>query len=358
MLEARAELLRLTPYHPPLSGRRGLRLDFNESTAGCSPRVLERLRRLDGVTLAQYPEREPVEAEVARFLGLGADRVLLTNGVDEAIHLLCHTYLDRAAEALIVEPTFGMYRVYAEASGAQVQAVVAGDGFRFPAERLLERISDRTRLVAIANPNNPTGTVASRRDLLRIVAAAPDAAVLVDEAYFEFYGETLLDQVGCSPNLFVARTLSKAYGLAGLRIGVLTGDAGQMAVVRRITSPYNVNAAALACVTEALSDQDYVTSCVAQVRQNRAELEEYLRELGLEYWPSQANFVLFRVGAQHREFVARMREQGILVRDRSSDPGCAGCVRITVGTRQDMTLLIAALRRPSPWLSQRAETSA
>ncbi len=358
MLEARAALHRLTPYHPPIYGRRGLRLDFNESTAGCSPRVLRRLRQLDATVLAQYPEREPVEGEVARFLGLAADQVLLTNGVGEAIHLLCETYLGPETEALIAVPTFGMYCVYAAASGARVETVLAEDGFRFPAERLLERINERTRLIAIANPNSPTGAVATRSDLRRIIAAAPDAAVLLDEAYFEFYGQTLLDQVGHSPNLFVARTFSKAYGLAGLRIGLLAGDAQQMAVVRRTTSPYNVNAAALACVMEALSDQDYVTAYVEQVSQNRADLEQHLRELGLEYWPSQANFVLARVGERHREFVGRMREHGVLVRDRSADPGCAGCVRITVGTKRDMVLLTAALRELAPRLTRRAETSA
>jgi histidinol-phosphate aminotransferase len=199
--------------------------------------------------------------------------------------------------------------------------------------------------------------VASQSDLLRIAAAAPDAAVLVDEAYFEFYGATLVGQLGRSPNLFVARTFSKAYGLAGMRIGVLAGDAVQMAVVRRTTSPYNVNAVALACVMEALSDQDHVTSYVEQVRQNRAELQETLRELGLEYWPSQANFVLVRVGAQHREFVARMRERGILVRDRSTDPGCPGCVRITVGTKREMEPLTAALRDLVPKGTRRVETN-
>src|SRR5216684_2005711 len=150
MLEARAAVQKLQAYRPPLAGRQGLRLDFNESTVGCSPRVLAQLRSLDAETLARYPEREPVEREVADFMGLDAAQVLLTNGVDEAIHLLCSTYLDPGDEAIIVVPT---------------------------------------------------------------------AAVLVDEAYFEFHGETILKSPKRPLNLFVARTFSKAYGLAGLRIG-------------------------------------------------------------------------------------------------------------------------------------------
>ena len=120
MLEARAAVKSLHAYRPPLAGREGLRLDFNESTIGCSPRVLARLRSLDAEALARYPEREPVEAEVADFLGLDAAQVLLTNGVDEAIHLLCSTYLEPGDEAIIVVPTFAMYAIFAQAEGARM----------------------------------------------------------------------------------------------------------------------------------------------------------------------------------------------------------------------------------------------
>src|ERR1700675_1641771 len=125
MLEARAAVKNLHAYRPPLAGRQGLRLDFNESTIGCSPRVLARLRSMDAEGLARYPEREPVEAEVASFLGLDASQVLLTNGVDEAIHLLCSTYLDPGDEAIIVTPTFGMYAIFAQAEGTRIVEVSA-----------------------------------------------------------------------------------------------------------------------------------------------------------------------------------------------------------------------------------------
>src|SRR5438477_9148774 len=172
MLEPRRALAQLEPYRPPLAGRRGLRLDFNESTVGCSPRVLDRLRQLDAEALARYPERAPVEAAVAPLLGVAPEQLLLTNGVDEAIHLLCETYLESEDEALVVVPTFGMYRLYAAATGAHVVEVAAGERFRFPADALLARITPYTRLVAIANPNNPTGTVATRAELLSVAAAA------------------------------------------------------------------------------------------------------------------------------------------------------------------------------------------
>ncbi len=347
MLRPREAVRAVPRYHPPLSGREGLRLDFNENTVGCSPRVLERLRGLDPEQLVKYPERGPAEAAVAGFLGVLTDEVLLTNGVDEAIHLLCETYLDAGDEAVIVVPTYSMYRIYAMAAGARVVEVAAAKDFAFPVEALIERISGRTRLICVANPNNPTGSVASRDDLLRIARSAPDAALLVDEAYYEFCGQTMLGALRELPNIFAARTFSKAYGMAGLRAGVLTGDADQMKSVRRVASPYNVNAVALACLPEAIADQDYIGEYVREVREGRERLERTLEANGIQFWPSQANFVLMRVGSTKTEsasFVEHMRRRGILVRDRSGDYGCEGCVRITLGPKEHADRLLAALQ--------------
>jgi histidinol-phosphate aminotransferase len=355
MLEARAAVRSLHAYRPPLAGRQGLRLDFNESTIGCSPRVLARLRSLDAEALARYPEREPIEGAVADFLGLDAAQVLLTNGVDEAIHLLCATYLEPGDEVLLVVPTFAMYALFAQAEGARVVQVLSKENFAFPLEELLSRISSRTRLIAVANPNNPTGVAVSCEVLLQVARAAPQAAVLVDEAYFEFHGETMLNSSARPANLFVARTFSKAYGLAGLRIGILAGDAEQLAMVRRVASPYNVNAVALAVLPEALRDQEYVEHYVAEVRRGRTTLERELKTLGLQYWPSHANFVLVCVGPAHAEFVQSLRTRGILVRDRDTDPGCEGCVRLTVGSEEHTRTLIEALREVVETLSVRRE---
>ena len=344
MLRVRDAVRKVPEYHPPLGGRSGLRLDFNENTVGCSPRVLERLRNIAADELARYPEREPVEAILARHLNVGSKELLLTNGADEGIHLLCETYLEPGDEALIVVPTFSMYEVFATAPGARIIKIPADANFSFPTDTILRSLTAATRFIAIANPNNPTGSAAPAQDLLRIAQSAPDAAVLIDEAYFEFHGETLLSQWRSLPNLFVARTFSKAYGLAGLRVGVLMGDATQMSAVRKVASPYNVNSVALACLPEALDDQSYVRDYVNQVCEGRERLQQELERLGVPFWPSQANFVLMRLGEANSAFVARMRERGILVRDRSRDPGCEGCVRITLGTLEQTERLLAILR--------------
>lgn len=344
MLKAREAVWTLKEYHPPLGNREGLRLDFNENTAGCSPRVLERLRQLDGETLARYPVREPAERVVAAAFGVSPEEVLLTNGTDEAIHLICETYLEPGDEALVVVPTFAMYEIYAAATGARVVSIPAGRNFEFPIADVLAAVTPKTRFIAVANPNNPTGTFAPCADLVTLANAAPDAALLVDEAYFEFSGETMAAKWRELPNLFVSRTFSKAYGMAGLRIGVLMGNKAQMCVLRRASSPYNLNSVALACLPEALADQEFISDYVEKTLAGRRTLEAELESWSVRHWPSRANFVLMHLGERCREFIPAMRARGILVRDRSNDYGCRDCVRITVGIAEHNQRLLSALR--------------
>ena len=338
-----AAVQRMKEYHPPLGNRSGLRLDFNENTFACSPLVLEALARISRGDLTRYPEREPLERRAAEHLGLAPAQVLLTNGVDEAIHVLCQTYLEAGAELLLPVPTYSMYEVYASGTAARIVHVPAGDGFRFPLDAVLNAVTPDTRLVAIANPNSPTGQTVSRAELLRILEAAPHAAVLVDEAYFHFFGETIVDLVGRVPNLIVARTFSKAHGLAGLRLGVVAAAEEQMQWMRRAISPYSVNSVALACLGAALDDAEYVSWYVSEVLESRTAFEAALARMGLAFWPSRANFVLVAIGGRHGEFVEAMRARGVLVRDRSGDPGCDGCVRITLGTQQQTQQAIATV---------------
>jgi histidinol-phosphate aminotransferase len=311
-------------YHPPLGNRDALRLDFNENTVACSPKVREVLGRISAGSLTRYPERQPVEAIVAAHLGLAPAQVALTNGVDEAIHVLFETFLDDGDELLLPVPTYTMYEVYASATDARVVTVLAGSDLQFPFERLLAAITPRTKIIAIANPNSPSGSAATRAQLLEIAARAPHAVLLVDEAYFHFHGETVIDQIGVVPNLIVARTFSKAYGLAGLRLGLLAGSEELMRWVKRVLSPYSVNSLALACLPPALEDTAYLDWYVGEVLAARTEFEAVLDKAGIRRWPSHANFVLVEIGAQHKEFTRLMSAAGVLVRDRSSDPGCDG----------------------------------
>ncbi|MGA3048266.1 MAG: histidinol-phosphate transaminase [Terracidiphilus sp.] len=341
----RARVQAMKEYHPPLGSRDALRLDFNENTLACSPKVREALTQISTGALTRYPEREPVEAIVAAHLGLAAPQVALTNGVDEAIHVLFETFLGAGDELLLPVPTYTMYEVYASATDARLVPVLAADDLQFPFDRLLGAITPQTKIIAIANPNSPSGTAATREQILEFTRRAPQAVVLVDEAYFHFHGETVIDLVGLVPNLIVARTFSKAYGLAGLRLGLLAGPVDLMRWIRRVLSPYSVNSIALACIRPALEDTAYLYWYVNQVLQARTDFESALDAAGLRRWPSRANFVLVGIGPQHAEFVRLMRSAGVLVRDRSSDPGCDGRVRITIGTRDQMQLAITALNK-------------
>ena len=345
MLKPRESIAALDQYRSPIASREGLSLDLNENLAGCSSRVLARLRTLSSEDIARYPQREIGERLVATFLGVDPEQVLLTNGVDETLCLLFSTYLREGSELIFSDPTFVMYPIFGQAFGAQLVRVPAGEDLAFPAAEILSSISPRTQLIAIANPNNPSGTVASRADLRRIVEAAPDAAVLIDEAYFDFYGETMLGELPRHQNLFVARTFSKAYGLAGLRLGALIGPPEQIGLIRRFCSPFNVNAVALACLEEALADQAFVREYIAQVKQGREQIAQLCQELGLRCWPSSANFVLVQVGNSAGAFVEAMQRRGIMIRDSSANPGCEGCVRITVPVSQQINGVLKAIRQ-------------
>jgi histidinol-phosphate aminotransferase len=349
MLKPRESIARLSPYRSPITSRAGLSLDLNESMAGCSPRVLARLHSLSAAEVSLYPQREVGERLVANFLGIAPEQVLLTNGMDEALSLLFTTYLGPGDELLFADPTFVMYPTLGEALGAQVLRLQSGEDLALPIADFLARISPRTRVIAIANPNNPTGLAAPRADLLKIAESAPDAAVLIDEAYFEFCGaaltcRTMIPDLARYPNLFVARTFSKVYGLAGLRLGVLTGAAEQIDYLRRVSLPFNVNSVVLTCLEEAIADRSFVSEHVKQVKRGREQLAQLFDELGLRFWPSQTNFVLVRIGAEAKAFIESMQRRGVLVRDSSANPGCDGCVRITVGTPQQMDGVLQSIR--------------
>jgi histidinol-phosphate aminotransferase len=342
-VKPRKAVLEMPEYHPPLAKRTGLRLDFNENTVGSSPRVIERLRSATAEDLTKYPEREPVEQIVAQHFGLQTQEVLLTNGVDEAIHLMCCAFLDAEDEALIATPSFFMYDVNIQMMTPHLKKVQADATMEFPYERFMAAITGRTKLIIVASPNNPTGAVVSREHLLAIAAAAPEAVLMVDEAYYHFDGATVMGDLAV-PNLILARTFSKAYGLANLRIGMLAGNAELLKYVRKVSSPYNVNGVALNALSVAIDDEAYLAWYVEQVREGRQRMMAGLDKLEVPYFPSAANFVLMKIGPKHKELVSAMRAHGVLLRDRSADPGCDGFVRITIGLEEHVTRGLEALK--------------
>jgi len=344
-LTPRQAVLRMAAYHPPTGGREGaLRLDFNENTVGCSPAVLGALNRYaDAAAMTMYPEYEVARRELAAFFGVAEAEMLLTNGTDEAIQVLVNTFVDSGDDVLLLKPSYAMYRFYAELAGAVVREVeYRRPGLEFPVEELLAAVTPATRAVFVANPNNPTGSATSLEVIVAILERAPHAAVLVDEAYFEFCGITALPLLRTYPNLFVCRTFSKAYGMAAMRIGCLFSRAADVAHLRKAQSPYSVNTLAALAARAAIQDQAYVSEYVRLALAAREQIVAGLAALGIESYPSQANFVLFQAGERAVPIRDALRQRGILVRDRSYE--LPGCLRVTCGTPEQAARFLSDLK--------------
>lgn len=336
----------MAPYSPPTGQRLGkMRLDFNENTVGCSPRVIEFLKeRLSGEGLAVYPDYTEAKAALSQFFQVAPGELLLTNGTDEAIQVLVNTYIDDGDEVLLARPSYAMYRFYAEVAGAKIVEVdYQPPEVAFPMDALLGALTPGTRAVLIANPNNPTGTAIGLEGVERILRAAPQAAVLIDEAYFEFCGTTALGMIGKYPNLFVSRTFSKVFGMAAMRMGCLLSQAENVAHLHKAQSPYSVNMLAAQAAVAAVGDMAYVEKYVSEALAAREMLRAGLEKLGIAQAPSEANFILGYFGLRAVEIRDAMRGHGILVRDRSYE--IPGGVRITVGTLAQAERVLEELRR-------------
>jgi histidinol-phosphate aminotransferase len=333
----------MQPYSPPTAGRSGkLRLDFNENTVGCSPRVIEAIRGVEAEGLAVYPEYGEAKAAIARYFRVAPDQFVFTNGTDEAIQVFINTYIDDQQEVVTLKPSYAMYRFYAEVAGAKVTEVpYPQPEMEFPLDAVLNAIMPETRAVLLANPNNPTGTAVSLEGIARILRKARKAAVLIDEAYYEFSGITALPEIARAPNLFVCRTFSKVFGMAAMRLGCLFSHEANIQYLHKAQSPYSVNMLAVTAAQAAVEDTEYVQNYVVEALAARELLSIGLERLGIRYVPSSANFVLGRFGARAVEVRDALSARGILVRDRSYE--APGCVRITVGTREQTRQLLAAL---------------
>jgi histidinol-phosphate aminotransferase len=346
-IAVRSAVLGLAPYNAPAEGRaKKLRLDFNENTVGCSPAVIRTLSRMTAKEMAVYPEYQESTKRIAKFFGVRPVEIHLTNGIDDALHLIADTFLNDGDSVLVVEPTFDMYRFFAELAGARVIALRYDDEMRFPVDDVIRVLKQPAKscpkILYIANPNNPTASLVQRDELKRILDAAAHTLVLVDEAYFDFSGLTILPWIRRYANLLVARTFSKSAGLAALRIGCLFGKPELLSAIRRACTPYPVNSAALVAAEAAIRDPRFLREYTREVLASRAMLEKGLVRLGARIYPSSANFVLADFGPGARRLVRTLDKKGILVRGRKDFPR-EGFIRISAGTRADTRKLLRAM---------------
>jgi histidinol-phosphate aminotransferase len=324
----------------------GLRLHLNENTGGCSPRVIDAIRRLKPTDISTYPSYPSLVLTIAKYFDVDPEWVLLTNGLDEGILMAAIGHISKAhihdAETIVPTPAFDPYPNSTTAAGASAVRVPANPDLSFPTDAVIRAITPRTRMIFLNTPNNPTGQLISIEDLKRISTAAGNAIVLIDEAYIEFGGESFLPHVAQHPNVLVGRTFSKAYGLAGMRVGIVIGQPPALQPVRDVTLPFNINVIALTAVQAALEDTEFLPRYAAEVAESRELLYAACRRLGLQYWESAANYVLVRVG-ETIPFIQALSARKIHVRDRSKDPATPGCVRITAGVLDHTRAAIAAL---------------
>jgi histidinol-phosphate aminotransferase len=337
-------------YDKPPELYDGLRLHQNENTAGCSPRVTEALARLRPDQISTYPPYSRAIEKCARHFGVPPSWLALTNGLDEGIMAAAITCLKRgddgcSAEAIVPQPAFEIFEFDTEVVGGRVIRVPPTADFSFPLPGLLSAITGRTRLVFVTNPNNPTGRSAEIDDVKQIARRLPPGGIVfVDEAYADLAGgRSFIPHLEGTRNVIVGRTFAKAYGLAGLRLGALIGVPEVVDTIRPAIGVYSVNVAAAVAIEAALDDPAFIRDYVQQVDQSKALVYAACDRLGLHYWRSEANFVLVRVGPAAARVVADAAAKGIYLRDRSNEPGCAGCIRITTGivehTRRGLAVL-------------------
>ena len=344
MIKAKPEVEALTPYVAPLEGRRSLlRLDFNESTVGPSPRVIEAVRALGPGDYAAYPEYAGLTEAFAQFVGVGAEHVAAFNGVDAAIKAIFDAYGDKGGSFLTTTPTFGYYEPCAQQQGMTIEEIPYGHDLAYPLDAVTRRLAAGPRLFFVCNPNNPTGTLLPPDTILALAHEAPHTLVVVDELYVPFTAQSVVPGALALPNVVALQSLSKAAGIAGLRLGFAIGHPTILDRLRRVTGPYDINTFAVVAGKAALADADHMRRYVAEVLAAKGWTEQALARLGVRYFSGGGNYLLVWPPGDCEAVVAALRARGILVRSMARKPVIGGSFRLTVGTPADMERFVAAL---------------
>ncbi|MDP6508580.1 MAG: histidinol-phosphate transaminase [Chloroflexota bacterium] len=344
MVRIRPNIQRLRGYIPGRqpTGDGWIKLNTNESPAA-SPAAVRALAGLDADLLRRYPDptSAPLRARLANLYGLTPEQVIVGNGADDLINILIRAICDPDDRVVTTNPAYALYPILAGIQGVAVDAVPLGPGFSLPLEEL-QRAGGA--LTFITNPNNPAGTHYPPAQIAELAAAGPNL-VAVDEAYAEFAESDCLELLSEFANLCIIRTFSKAYGLAGLRVGYLLGPPDLVAALLKIKDSYNVNRVAQVAALAALDDRDWAESMWADVRARRDKLAGDLTALGLTVHASGSNFLLVDFGAASAvEVQQRLEDRRILVRHLGGSSDTENCLRITVGSADEMQKLLESLR--------------
>lgn len=340
----RKHIRNIKPYSSArheFSGKAIAHLDANENGLGAPS------QRAFAVDLHRYPNSYPhrLIEKYAKIAGINADQVFISNGSDEAIDLLIRLFCEPGQDKILVfEPTFGIYECCAANAGVEVRKVSLDKEFDIPLKEALSELTPEIKIVFLCSPNNPTGNLLSR-DRVEAILGAASGIVVVDEAYIEFSGSPgFVGDLGRYSKLVVLRTLSKAWGLAGARVGMTLASAEIVNLINRIRLPYNVGSLAQHAAIEALDRAEIAYSNVQLLKKEREYLVEQLNSLPIarKIYPSKSNFILVQF-SDATTVMRSLRREGIIVRDQSEKPGCADCLRITVGAPDENDMLIQLL---------------
>lgn len=336
-------LYKMAAYSPPLEGRsvsEHLLLDFNERTLPVSDDVVQALcDYIQSGQLQRYPAYGDITHKLADYLGVKADQVMITNGSDQGIDVVMRSALSAGDKAIIPGPTFAMYDQCAQVEHARIAAPAYHIDKGYPTGDVLAEISADTRVIVVPLPNNPSGTPVSREDIELIAQSAPDAVILVDECYFEYSGQTVVDLIEEYSNLVVTRTFSKTWGLPSLRFGFVVSQAENINQLLKVRGPYDINQLAIVAVEAALAEPEYTSNYVAEVmNQSKPLLESWLAEHGVVFWPSSANY-LWAFPERAEQLAAYLQERGILVRPKKDGQGKLG-LRMTLGNMEQTGRLL------------------
>ncbi len=328
-------------YVPGEQSPRAIKFNTNESPWPPAPGVFQVLASIDPNALRRYPDptASALRRAAARVYRVAADRILVGNGSDDCLTIIYRSLLRPGDRVVVPHPTYGLYQTLAALQEAQLVTVPFAADWGLP-----DLTAARPRLILIANPNNPSGTLIPRAQLAAL-ARATEAVVVVDEAYVDFAGAgaSLLPELESLPNLIVLRTFSKSYGLAGARLGLLFAHPDLISLFNKVKDSYNVNALSQAMGIAALRDRAYFRRTVADTLAGRRQLEEGVKALGWTWPPSAANFLLCRVGTRAGEIMRAVAQRGLLVRWWDT-PQLRHDLRINTGTPQENCRLLAALR--------------
>ncbi len=324
-------------YKPPLNDRiDSIRLDFNENT---DENPLLRDISLFSLNLSIYPSYDTAYSVLSKYLNVSADKLLLTNGIDDALRLIIDSVVEIGDKVVIPSPTYTMYKFYCELNQANIIEVEFND--EIPQIELDTILKDNIKILFICSPNNPTGQVFNRNSIEYLLKRNPGTLFILDEAYVEFTNNTLIDFAEKYDNVLVLRTFSKAYGMAGIRLGYIIGNEFLISFLRNISSPYSVNSVAIYAMQLVLKKRASIDQFVKLIKKNRGLLTKYLQNRGFEVFPSEANFILVNFNILNNYIVRGLSGKNILIRDRSSYR--KGCSRITIGSIEQIDLLIASI---------------